>query len=112
MAAFSKYYDTIDEIIEHIRTALIGPVEENETIESDYPLSRYSLGILWGQAKPAKDNADAVNETENTRELFEDETQDNAWNVNISLLHWESHFPLFPEANWIFCFLMECIITQ
>lgn len=102
MASFSKYYDTIDEIIKHIRLALIGPVEENETIESDYPLSRYSLGILWGQFKTENGNSDAVNETDDTSELFEDETQDNEWIVNQSLYKPSSFgisFSAFPHSK-------------
>ena len=102
MAPFSKYYDTIDEIIEHIRLALIGPIEEKETMESDYPLSRYSLGILWGQSKTESGYANAVNETDDTGELFEDETQDNAWNVNQSQYQPSSlgiSFSAFPGST-------------
>ena len=51
MSHFPKFYDAIDDIAEHLRTDFIGPVEENEVLEMEEPLSRYSLGILWAQPK-------------------------------------------------------------
>ena len=49
MSHFPKFYDAIDDIAEHLRTDFIGPVDDNEVLEMEEPLSRYSLGILWAQ---------------------------------------------------------------
>ena len=45
MSHFPKFYDAIDDIAEHLRTDFIGPVDDNEVLEMEEPLSRYSLGV-------------------------------------------------------------------
>ena len=59
MPHFSKFYDAIDDIAEHLRVDFIGPVEENEVLEMEDPLNRYSLGILWAQPKSKESDGDA-----------------------------------------------------
>jgi hypothetical protein len=48
MHSFDDYYTTEDIIEELLRKELIGPVEEDETLE-EAPLDVYSMGILWPQ---------------------------------------------------------------
>lgn len=44
-----EYYKARKEIYEILRKDLIGPVEENEMIKGELPISTYSLGILYPQ---------------------------------------------------------------
>ena len=47
MSRYSKYYDAINEIYNCLKRDLIGPVDENETLENIPPLNTYVCGILW-----------------------------------------------------------------
>ncbi len=44
-----EYYKARKEIYEILRKDLVGPVEENEIIKGELPISTYSLGILYPQ---------------------------------------------------------------
>lgn len=80
MSDFSNFYTAIDDITEHLRTDLIGPIKENEIIKIEEPLSRYSLGILWPQ--PKNKNAHKVNISSSMEEeLFEE--SEEPMNINI-----------------------------
>ena len=46
MERYSEFYKAIDDITEHLKTDFIGPVKEDEVLESEGPLNRYSLGII------------------------------------------------------------------
>lgn len=82
MTHYSEFYHAIDDIAEHLRADLIGPIEENEVLEIEEPLSRYALGILWAQTK----NKNAVSsDVTMTEELFEDETAESEKPKNTSV---------------------------
>lgn len=49
MGRYNEYYDAIDEIEKYLRKDLIGPIEENEIIEKEEPLTYYCMGILWAK---------------------------------------------------------------
>lgn len=49
MVSYDEYYSAIDEIKEYLSRDLIGPIEEDEVIESIEPLSYYAMGILWAK---------------------------------------------------------------
>ena len=83
MPRFNEFYDTIDDIVKHIRTDFIGPTDENEIIEVETPLSRYSLGILWAQ--PKNQSIENVEVTNSMEELFEDESENNERIKNASI---------------------------
>ena len=83
MPRFNDFYDTIDDIVKHIRTDFIGPTDENEIIEVETPLSRYSLGILWAQ--PKNQSIENVEVTNSMEELFEDESENNEQIKNASI---------------------------
>lgn len=83
MSHFPKFYDAIDDIAEHLRTDFIGPVEENEVLEMEEPLSRYSLGILWAQ--PKSKDSDAVLTDSAAEEMFEDDSEDSEEPKNVSV---------------------------
>lgn len=72
MSNFLKFYDAIDDIAEHLRIDFIGPVDNNEVLEMEEPLSRYSLGILWAQPKSKDSDVDRAAE-----EMFEDDSEDS-----------------------------------
>lgn len=73
MSHYSEFYNAIDDIAEHLRTDFIGPVEENEVLEMEEPLSRYSLGILWVQ--PKTKDSEQVDTGRSMEEMFEDELE-------------------------------------
>lgn len=74
MSNYSDFYNAIDDIAEHIRTDFIGPIEDNEVLEMEEPLSRYSLGILWAQ--PINQRSELADTGRSTEEMFEDESED------------------------------------
>ena len=80
---FLKFYDTIDDIAEHLRIDFIGPVDNNEVLEMEEPLSRYSLGILWAQPK-SKDTDTVVTDSA-AEEMFEDDSEDSEEPKNVSV---------------------------
>ena len=83
MSHFPKFYDAIDDIAEHLRTDFIGPVDDNEVLEMEEPLSRYSLGILWAQ--PKSKDSDAVVTDSAAEEMFEDDSEDSEEPKNVSV---------------------------
>lgn len=48
MSKYDKFYDAKDYILGLVKTELVGPVEEQEVLESS-PLNTYVCGILWAQ---------------------------------------------------------------
>lgn len=80
---FLKFYDAIDDIAEHLRIDFIGPVDNNEVLEMEEPLSRYSLGILWAQ--PKSKDSDAVITDRAAEEMFEDDSEDREEPKNVSI---------------------------
>lgn len=80
---FLKFYDAIDDIAEHLRIDFIGPVDNNEVLEMEEPLSRYSLGILWAQ--PKSKDSDAVITDRAAEEMFEDDLEDREEPKNVSI---------------------------
>lgn len=83
MSHFPKFYDAIDDIAEHLRTDFIGPVDDNEVLEMEEPLSRYSLGILWAQ--PKSKDSEPVDIDRSMEEMFDDESEDSEEPKNISV---------------------------
>lgn len=75
MSENKQYYEAIDDIIHHIKKDFIGPISEDEIIENEDPLSKYSLGILWAQQKKA--SSTQINDLSNEEELFEDNLDDS-----------------------------------
>ncbi len=69
MSEFVDYYNTIDDIYDHLFKSFIGPLEENETFVGEEPLSRYSMGILWPEeTERFPDSDDQLSD-----ELFDEE---------------------------------------
>lgn len=83
MPHYSEFYNAIDDIAEHLRTDFIGPVEEDEVLETEEPLSRYSLGILWAQQKSS--NFEQVNTDRRMEEMFEDGSEDSEEPKNVDV---------------------------
>lgn len=83
MSTYSGFYNAIDDIAAHLRTDFIGPVEEDEILEMEEPLSRYSLGILYAQ--PKDNNSDLVDTNRSMEEMFEDESEDSEEPKNVSV---------------------------
>ena len=83
MSHYSEFYDAIDNIAEHLRTDFIGPVDDNEILKMEEPLSRYSLGILWAQ--PKSKGADSVEPDCSNEEIFEDGSEDREEPKNVSV---------------------------
>ena len=83
MSHFNDFYNTIDDITEHLRKDFIGPIDINEVLEDEEPLSRYSLGILWAQPKNKSSNIIDVNSDK--EELFEDNSEESEEPQNLSI---------------------------
>ena len=83
MSDYSDFYNAIDDIAKHLRTDFIGPIEDDEVLEMEEPLSRYSLGILWAQPK-GKDSG-PVDRDSLMDEMFEDISEDSEEPKNISV---------------------------
>lgn len=83
MANYYEFYNAIDDIAEHLRTDFIGPVDADETLEIEDPLSRYSLGVLYAQ--PKNKDSEIVNTDNSTEEIFEDELENSEEPKNISI---------------------------
>ncbi|MGN0584507.1 MAG: helicase-related protein [Ruminococcus sp.] len=83
MSHYSEFYNAIDDIAKHLRTDLIGPIENEEVLEIEEPLSRYALGILWAQ--PKSRNSEEVEPDISMEEMFEEESEDNGSSNNISI---------------------------
>ena len=83
MSHYSEFYNAIDDIAEHLRTDFIGPVEDDEVLEMEEPLSRYSLGILWAQ--PKSKDSETVDIDRSMEEMFDDESEDSEEPKNVSV---------------------------
>ena len=83
MQQYSEFYSAIDDIAEHLRTDFIGPIEDDEILEMERPLNRYSLGILWAQ--PKSKNSEQSDLYDSLEEMFEDESEDNEKLKNINI---------------------------
>jgi len=83
MQKFSEFYNTVDDIIRHCRTDFIGPVEEEEVIEIEDPLSRYTIGILWAQ--PKEKNSETIEISNALEEAFEENSEDNEDVKNLNI---------------------------
>ena len=70
MASSTAFYEAIYDIIEHIKIDFVGPVENEEILEVEEPLSRYSLGILWARTEQKETES-----SDTTEELFEDNAE-------------------------------------
>lgn len=62
MGKYDKYYDAEKYIIDMVKTEMIGPIAENEVLDSP-PLNTYVAGILW--ARPLND---ATSKTDDERD--------------------------------------------
>lgn len=83
MSHYSEFYNAIDDIAEHLRIDFIGPIEDDEVLEMEEPLSRYSLGILYAQPQnnaTENDNNDIAME-----EMFDDESEESETPKNASI---------------------------
>lgn len=81
MSDFSDFYAVTDDITEHLRKDFIGPFDENEIIETEEPINRYCLGILFPQSK-SNDKASITPDME--EELFEDNPEaEKTMNINV-----------------------------
>lgn len=83
MPDFSGFYNAIDDIALHLRTDFIGPVYDDEVIEIEDPLSRYSLGILWAQ--PKDNSSESAEELISMEEMFEEDSEDSEEPDNTSI---------------------------
>ena len=98
MSRFPKFYDAIDDIAAHLRTDFIGPVDDNEVLEMEEPLSRYSLGILWAQ--PKSKDSETVDIDRSMEEMFDDESEDSEEPKNVSVFKPSTmgvSFAVFPN---------------
>lgn len=98
MSRYSKYYDAINEIYNCLKRDLIGPVDENETLENIPPLNTYVCGILWPKKVTYEqdDEMEIIEDHEDVEELEDwvkllDESINNAniykpTSMGISLL--------------------------
>lgn len=83
MPHYSDFYNTIDDIAAHLRNDFIGPIEDDEVLEIEEPLSRYSLGILYAQPL---NNSSGTAETDSVmEELFEESYEDSEEPKNVSV---------------------------
>ncbi len=83
MPHFQEYYSIIDDIADHIRADFIGPIAEDECLEIEDPLNRYSTGILWAQPR---DRSKAPAPDRNTLgELFEETSAETDEPENLSI---------------------------
>lgn len=83
MAHYSEFYNAIDDIAEHLRTDFIGPIDADEILEIEEPLSRYSLGILYAQ--PKNKDSEIVDTNISMEEIFEDDSEDSKEIKNVNI---------------------------
>lgn len=85
MSNFNEFYSTIDEITSHIRTDFFGPITEDEILEGEEPLNRYSLGILYQQAlDKGTEKIELTQALECGDELFEEDSDESASILNAN----------------------------
>lgn len=83
MTSYSEFYNVIDDITDHLKKDFIGPIDENEILEMEDPLSRYSLGILYAQ--PTNKNSENIDESISAEEIFEDELENDEKSQSFSV---------------------------
>lgn len=81
MTGYEKFYNNIDKIENCLRKDLIGPIEENEIICDEDPLSYYVVGILW----PKKTRNTQETLIKDTVNLNEQELEDYVNTPNESI---------------------------
>ena len=54
MGNYKKFYSAINQIETLLRKDLIGPIEDDEIIEKEEPLTYYCMGILWSKRLNSK----------------------------------------------------------
>ena len=74
MSDYKVFYDAIDEIRSFLSRDLIGPIEENEVIDSVEPLSYYAVGILW--AKRLQNADEEIYEQEDVTNITDSDIED------------------------------------
>ena len=85
MSNYNEFYSTIDEITSHIRTDFFGPITEDELLEGEEPLNRYSLGILYQQAlDKGTEKIELTQALECGDELFEEDSDESASILNAN----------------------------
>lgn len=100
MSHYSKFYNAVDDIAQHLRTDFIGPVEYDEVLEMEEPLNRYSLGILWAQ--PKNRDAETIDTNHSMEEMFDDKFEDSEEPKNISVFRPPAmgvSFAAFPDDS-------------
>lgn len=83
MSHYSEFYNAIDDIVQHLKIDFIGPVENDEVLEMEEPLSRYSLGILWAQ--PKNKESETIDIDSSMEEMFDDESVDSEEPKNVNV---------------------------
>lgn len=100
MTNYSEFYNVIDDIADHLRTDFIGPIEDDEVLEMEEPLSRYSLGILWAQ--PKNKDSETIDIDRSMEEMFDDESEDSEEPKNVSVFNPSTmgvSFAAFPNDS-------------
>ena len=87
MTQYPEYYSAIDDIAAHLRLDFIGPLAEDEILESEDPQNRYALGILYPRKKQSEPETAAETGQE---ELFEDDPEELEEIRNTNMLKPES----------------------
>lgn len=99
MVGYSDFYNTIDDIANHLKADFIGPASDEEILEFEEPLSRYSTGILYAQQW----SLSAANvDTDTPAELFEEDTENDEETKNSDLYRQSSmgiSFSCAPEEK-------------
>ena len=76
MANLNDYYEFRDQVVEALRTDLLGPAEITEVI-SDLPATQYSVGILFPQSTESETLAGGnFSDEENSQEDYDDVEDD------------------------------------
>ena len=79
MSKFEKFYEAKDYILEFVKTELVGPVEEQEVLESS-PLNTYVCGILWPQPLNAQQSKTEEEREYETCQLLADSSESGSNN--------------------------------
>ena len=103
---FDEYYKARKEIIKIVKDDLLGPVEEDEVIENDYPVSYYLLGKLYPKnIRLIEENGEFL--TENEQDLTEENTlsfgissYQSAMGVTFCIDHTVEEFTVSAEAAY------------
>lgn len=91
MNKYGEYYSAIDEIKSFLSRDLIGPIAENEVIESIEPLSYYAMGILW--AKRLGNSTDNAREQTSLLDIYDNDIEDAVHTDDDSIVEANSYKP-------------------